>query len=73
MPGLMDMHVHVWDEAEPIAYFAHGVTTVRNASGMPFHLELKELIASGWPSILIGAPNKKGPIHGALSLTGGAI
>lgn len=51
MPGLIDMHVHVWDEAELTAYLANGVTTVRNASGMPFHLEFQTQIASG---VLLG-------------------
>jgi hypothetical protein len=32
--------VHVWDEAELAAYLAHGVTSVRNMSGLPFHLSL---------------------------------
>ncbi len=40
MPGLIDAHVHVWDEAELAGYLAHGVTGVRNMSGMPFHLPL---------------------------------
>jgi imidazolonepropionase-like amidohydrolase len=40
LPGLIDAHVHVWDEAELAAYLAHGVTSVRNMSGMPFHLSL---------------------------------
>ena len=66
MPGLTDMHVHVWDEAELIAYLAHGVTTVRNASGMPFHLDLKELIATGellGPRLVTTGPilNSPGP------------
>jgi imidazolonepropionase-like amidohydrolase len=47
MPGLIDMHVHVWDEASLGAYLAAGVTTVRNASGMPFHLRLADRIARG--------------------------
>lgn len=47
MPGLVDMHVHVWDEASLGAYLAAGVTTVRNASGMPFHLRLADRIARG--------------------------
>lgn len=45
MPGLVDMHVHVWDEASLGAYLAAGVTTIRNASGMPFHLRLADRIA----------------------------
>jgi imidazolonepropionase-like amidohydrolase len=40
MPGLIDMHVHVLDEADLAANLAHGVTTIRNLGGMPFHLPL---------------------------------
>ena len=47
MAGLVDMHVHVWDEASLAAYLANGVTTVRNASGMPFHLSLADRIEKG--------------------------
>ena len=47
MPGLTDMHVHVWDEAELGAYLAHGVTSIRNLSGMPFHLRLAAEIEAG--------------------------
>ncbi|MCJ1960120.1 amidohydrolase family protein [Novosphingobium mangrovi (ex Hu et al. 2023)] len=58
-PGLTDMHVHVWDEAELGAYLAHGVTSVRNMSGMPFHLELAQRIARGeldGPRLLTSGP-----------------
>ncbi len=41
LPGLIDMHVHLYDETELAAFLSHGVTTVRNAGGMPFHLELQ--------------------------------
>ena len=44
LPGLIDAHVHVWDEAELAAYLAHGVTSVRNMSGLPFHLSLIDRI-----------------------------
>ena len=47
MPGLIDMHVHVWDEYELGLYLASGVTTVRNLWGQPMHLRMKELIESG--------------------------
>lgn len=47
MPGLIDAHVHVWDEAELAGYLAHGVTGVRNMSGMPFHLPLQQRIEEG--------------------------
>lgn len=65
-PGLIDMHVHVWGEAELAAYLAHGVTTVRNLSGMPFHLRMAEEVAAGTlegPRILTSGPilNSPGP------------
>ncbi len=46
-PGLIDAHVHVWDEAELAGYLAHGVTGLRNMGGMPFHLPLAERIETG--------------------------
>jgi len=66
MPGLIDMHVHVWDEAELSAYLANGVTTVRNAAGMPFHLEFQKKIVSGalvGPRLVTTGPilNSPGP------------
>lgn len=41
MPGLIDMHVHVWDRYELGLYLSSGVTAVRNLWGMPMHLRLK--------------------------------
>ncbi|WP_339692217.1 amidohydrolase family protein [uncultured Parasphingorhabdus sp.] len=66
MPGLVDMHVHVWDEAALGAYLARGVTTVRNASGMPFHLRLAHNIEAGkvaGPRLITTGPilNGNGP------------
>lgn len=66
VPGLTDMHVHIWDEAELGAYLASGVTTVRNMSGMPFLLEMRDRIASGelaGPTIVTTGPilNSPGP------------
>lgn len=40
-PGLIDMHIHLWDKFELGLYLANGVTTVRNLLGMPFHLKVK--------------------------------
>ncbi len=45
-PGLIDMHVHVWDTYELGLYLANGVTAVRNVWGMPMHLRMKEAINS---------------------------
>ncbi|WP_417621405.1 amidohydrolase family protein [Parasphingorhabdus sp.] len=66
MPGLVDMHVHIWDEAALGAYLANGVTTVRNASGMPLHLDLSERIRTGelaGPRVITTGPilNSPGP------------
>ncbi|MBC2777714.1 amidohydrolase family protein [Parasphingopyxis marina] len=64
MPGLVDMHVHIWDEAELGAYIGHGVTTVRNLSGMPFLLEMRDRVATGellGPRIVTSGPILNGP------------
>lgn len=66
MPGLVDMHVHLWDEAALGAYLAHGVTTIRNASGMPFHLRLAQRLEAGelaGPRLITTGPilNGQGP------------
>lgn len=44
LPGLMDMHVHVWDKYELGLYLSNGVTAIRNLWGMPMHLRLKKHI-----------------------------
>ncbi|KCZ64047.1 hypothetical protein L53_05995 [Hyphomonas sp. L-53-1-40] len=66
IPGLTDMHVHVWDEAELAAYLSSGVTRVRNMSGLPFHLTLAEQVEAGnvlGPHLLTTGPilNSTGP------------
>lgn len=66
MPGLVDMHVHVWDQQSLGAYLAAGVTTIRNASGMPFHLRLIREIERGnviGPRLITTGPilNSPGP------------
>ena len=66
VPGLTDMHVHIWDKAELGAYLASGVTTVRNMSGMPFLLKMGDQIKRGelaGPRILTTGPilNSSGP------------
>lgn len=45
-PGLIDMHIHLWDKHALGLYLANGVTTVRNLLGMPMHLEIKDEINS---------------------------
>jgi imidazolonepropionase-like amidohydrolase len=44
MPGLADMHVHVWDENDLFLFVANGVTTVRNLFGNPLHLDWRAKI-----------------------------
>lgn len=47
MPGLADMHVHLWDERELPLYIANGVTFVRNMWGEQTTLAMRERIRSG--------------------------
>lgn len=47
LPGLVDFHVHLRAEAELDAYLRHGVTTVVNMRGSPWHLALRDRIARG--------------------------
>lgn len=66
LPGLVDMHVHVWDKPELKAYLAKGVTSVRNASGMPYLLEYQSDIEAGQlvgPRLITTGPilNSSGP------------
>jgi len=64
MPGLIDMHVHVWDEYELGLYLANGVTAVRNVWGLPMHLRMKEDIKTGKiisPSFYTTGPKLTGP------------
>jgi len=47
MPGLADMHVHVWDENDLFLFVANGVTTVRNMFGAELHLGWRKRIEAG--------------------------
>lgn len=74
IPGLIDAHIHLNDEAELAAYLAHGVTGVRNMSGYPFHLRLSERITSGallGPDFITTGPilNSPGPNQSILQQT----
>ncbi|CAD5249407.1 MULTISPECIES: amidohydrolase family protein [unclassified Imperialibacter] len=63
-PGLIDMHVHVWDEFELGLYLANGVTTVRNLWGQPMHLRMKEAINNEeiiGPVFFTSGPKLTGP------------
>lgn len=47
MPGLADMHVHIWDQRTLMLFLANGVTTVRNMWGAPRHLMWRREIEAG--------------------------
>ncbi|WP_340075618.1 amidohydrolase family protein [Leptobacterium sp. I13] len=63
-PGLIDMHVHVWDKYELGLYLSNGVTAVRNLWGMPMHLRLKKDIKNDKiiaPMFFTTGPKLTGP------------
>jgi len=63
-PGLIDMHVHVWDHYDLGLYLANGVTTVRNMWGIPEHLNTKKALNSGeiiGPQFFTATPKLTGP------------
>lgn len=47
MPGLMDLHAHIFSEDELPLYLANGITTVRNMWGWEMHLEMRARIEEG--------------------------
>lgn len=64
MPGLIDMHVHVWDRYELGLYLSNGVTAIRSLWGMPMHLRIKEAINNQeilGPSFFTTGPKLTGP------------
>jgi imidazolonepropionase-like amidohydrolase len=59
MPGLADMHVHVWTEADFLLFLANGVTTVRNMWGSEQQLDWRARIENGellGPTIYTAGP-----------------
>lgn len=63
-PGLIDMHVHVWDKYELGLYLSKGVTAVRNVWGRPEHLRIKKEINEGEllsPMFFTTSPKLTGP------------
>ena len=64
VPGLIDMHVHVWDRFELGLYLANGITTVRNLWGIPLHLRIKNEISNDefiGPMFYTSSPKLTGP------------
>ena len=59
MPGLTDMHVHTFADADLTMFLAAGVTTVRNMFGSDHHVALRAKIAKGevqGPTIVTAGP-----------------
>lgn len=70
MPGLIDMHTHIFDRTDLLNYLSSGVTTVRNMMGMPMHLRWRAEIESGdlpGPRLVTSSPTINGgefaPFH----------
>ncbi len=47
VPGLADMHVHVWSDKDFGLYLLNGVTTIRNMWGTEQHLAWRTALAAG--------------------------
>ncbi|MEM9619859.1 MAG: amidohydrolase family protein [Pseudomonadota bacterium] len=70
-PGLIDMHVHVFDRTDLLLYLSHGVTTVRNMMGLEgIHLEWRAELEAGrypGPTLYTASPtlnqNDSAPFH----------
>lgn len=64
LPGLIDMHVHVWDKYELGLYLANGVTAVRNLWGRPEHLKIIQQLSQHkivGPFFFSSGPKLTGP------------
>lgn len=58
-PGLIDMHVHVFDPSDLLLLLAHGVTTARQMSGERKLLHFRELVKKGdipGPTLIVASP-----------------
>ena len=59
MPGLFDMHVHVWNSDVTPLFIANGVTSVRNMKGSPMVEQLNSMKEKGMlvaPTIYTSSP-----------------
>ncbi len=59
LPGLADMHVHLWGEGDLAMFLLNGVTTVRNLFGSPEHVTWRDRIARGeldGPTLITAGP-----------------
>ena len=59
VPGLADMHVHLYTEGDLFTYVANGITTVRNMAGDTMHLRMRRRVRDGaiiGPRIVTAGP-----------------
>ena len=47
MPGIADLHVHLFSSDDLLSYMAMGVTTVLNMDGAPMHLRWRQQVREG--------------------------
>ncbi len=58
-PGLIDMHVHVFDPSDLLMLLSHGITTARQMSGERKLLHFRNQVASGklaGPQLVVASP-----------------
>ena len=63
MPGLADLHVHLYSSDDLLSYAANGVTTVLNMDGSPAVLQWREQVRTGkilGPAIYTAGPTVDG-------------
>ena len=63
IPGLADCHVHVEEKADMLLNLAHGITTVRNMRGKPWHLDWRRRVEEGkelGPQVVTSTPMADG-------------
>jgi imidazolonepropionase-like amidohydrolase len=69
MPGLTDMHAHLFAPTDLNLYLANGVTLIRDLWGSPLRLAMRDLVARGdllGPRIVAGSPIIDGDLRDGL-------
>ena len=69
VPGLTDMHAHLFAPTDLNLYLANGVTLVRDLWGSPLRLAMRDLVARGdlvGPRIVAGSPMIDGDLRDGL-------
>lgn len=63
MPGLADMHVHLYDTDGFVSYLAYGITTVANLNGEPADIRWRDQVQRGelvGPTVYTAGPSING-------------